>query len=260
MAPKQNISDLMRALLLLSVAALGHALRMAVAPMLHRAPLRMALTPMMAADNDFSFGDAGQVSAETVQALGEEERELTEKEKEIARLRAAEKFMMRDTGDATCQTCGYKYTMADGVQDRAYPIQRNTPFDIIPPRWRLQASKRTRRTALARTPGRSRRSRMPSLAGWVCSSCSSLPGMGSTDALCSVLPYCPHYDVLCESGQSSRKRGESGPRANLANFLLLLCVSNSVACKCGGVPFSASRHNMAVDCGSDKVQQKGIIG
>ena len=125
----------MRVLLLLTVAALGHALRMAVAPMLHRAPLRMALTPMMAADNDFSFGDAGQVSAETVQALGEEERELTEKEKEIARLRAAEKFMMRDTGDATCQTCGYKYTMADGVQDRAYPIQRNTPFDIIPPSW-----------------------------------------------------------------------------------------------------------------------------
>merc|ERR1712166_1214529 len=85
--------------------------------------------------DEFSFGDAGQVSAETGQALVEEERELTEKEKEIARLRAAEKFLMRDTGDATCQTCGYKYTMSEGVQDRAYPIQRNTPFDIIPASW-----------------------------------------------------------------------------------------------------------------------------
>jgi rubredoxin len=127
---------IMRAILLLSAVAVGHALRMAVTtPMVHRAPLRLALTPMMAADDEFSFGDAGQVSAETGQALVEEERELTEKEKEIARLRAAEKFMMRDTGDALCSACGYKYQMQEGVQDRAYPIQRNTPFDIIPDGW-----------------------------------------------------------------------------------------------------------------------------
>ena len=126
----------MRAILLLSTLAVGHALRMAVTTprSVHRAPLR-ALTPMMAEDDEFSFGDAGQVSAGTGQALVEEERGLTEKEKEIARLRAAEKFLMRDTGDATCQTCGYKYTMSEGVQDRAYPIQRNTPFDIIPASW-----------------------------------------------------------------------------------------------------------------------------
>ena len=38
----------MRAILLLSAVAVGHALRMAVTtPMMHRAPLRLALTPMM---------------------------------------------------------------------------------------------------------------------------------------------------------------------------------------------------------------------
>lgn len=127
---------MMRAILLLSAVAVGHALRMAVTtPMAHRAPLRPALTPMMAADDEFSFGDAAPVSAETNQALVEEERELTEREKEIARLRAAEKFMKKDTGDALCTACGYKYQMANGVQDRAYPIQRNTPFEIIPDSW-----------------------------------------------------------------------------------------------------------------------------
>ena len=101
---------MMRAILLLSAVAVGHALRMAVTtPMAHRAPLRLALTPMMAADDEFSFGDAAPVSAETNQALVEEERELTEREKEIARLRAAEKFMKKDTGDALCTACGYKY-------------------------------------------------------------------------------------------------------------------------------------------------------
>merc|ERR1711892_748699 len=75
----------------------------------------LALTPMMAEDD------------ETGQALVEEERELTEKEKEIARLRAAEKFLMRDTGDALCSACGYKYQMAEGVQDRAYPAQLDVP-------------------------------------------------------------------------------------------------------------------------------------
>merc|ERR1711907_541091 len=43
--------------------------------------------------------------------------------------------MKKDTGDALCTACGYKYQMANGVQDRAYPIQRNTPFEIIPDSW-----------------------------------------------------------------------------------------------------------------------------
>merc|ERR1719253_1433863 len=85
----------------------------------------------MVADDEFTFGDA---SAEVVQASGEEEveeRELTEKEKEIAKLRAAEKFMMKDTGDAECTTCGYKYRWQEGVRD----LPKNTPFDLVPDNW-----------------------------------------------------------------------------------------------------------------------------
>ena len=52
-------------------------------------------------EEEFEFGDAGGVSAATDAAI-EEEVELTEQQKENARLRAAEKFMMRDTGNARC--------------------------------------------------------------------------------------------------------------------------------------------------------------
>ena len=45
----------------------------------------------------------------------EEERELTEKEKEIARLRAAEKFMKKDTGNAMCTVCSYTYKWEQGA-------------------------------------------------------------------------------------------------------------------------------------------------
>jgi rubredoxin len=44
----------------------------------------------------------------------EEEEELTERQKEIARLRAAEVFMRKENGDAVCGTCGYNYQMAKG--------------------------------------------------------------------------------------------------------------------------------------------------
>lgn len=54
--------------------------------------------------------------------------ELTEKQKEIARLKAAEKFMLKETGDATCRTCGYGYKMETGTR----LIPRNTPFQMIP--------------------------------------------------------------------------------------------------------------------------------
>merc|ERR1711924_73093 len=58
----------------------------------------------------------------------EEEVELTEKQKEIARLRAAEKFMKKDTGNAICNVCNYKFMMETG--DRLIP--RNTPFQLLP--------------------------------------------------------------------------------------------------------------------------------
>ena len=79
----------------------------------------------------FTFGDAAPVSASTEQAMAEEEQELTEKQKEIARLKAAEKFMLRETGDAVCRTCNYKYKMEEG----APMAPKLTPFDLLPESW-----------------------------------------------------------------------------------------------------------------------------
>jgi len=84
----------------------------------------------MKADDDegFTFGEP-EVATETMDFV--EEEELTEQQKEIARLRAAEKFMKKDTGDAICRTCGYTYKMEMG--DRVLP--RNTPFELVPDSW-----------------------------------------------------------------------------------------------------------------------------
>ena len=103
-----------------------------------RAPINAAsstLTPLRAGrvqlQEDWSFGDAaGEVSSETATALvEEEERELTEKEKEIARLRAAEKFMMKDTGNARCKTCGFVYKWEEGAMPQ---VPKKTPFAMVP--------------------------------------------------------------------------------------------------------------------------------
>ena len=56
-----------------------------------------------------------------VRPAQEEERELTEKEKEIARLRAAEVFMRKENGDASCTVCGYKYKMVRRAHAHARP-------------------------------------------------------------------------------------------------------------------------------------------
>ena len=106
----------------------------ALRPAALRRGARLAASPLLAADADdeivWEFGDAaGTPDATTATAIEGEERELTEKEKEIARLRAAEKFMMKDTGDAVCRTCGYKYGWENGV-DGAIP--KKTPFDLVP--------------------------------------------------------------------------------------------------------------------------------
>merc|ERR1719387_2764857 len=79
----------------------------------------------------FEFGDAGGVSAATDAAI-EEEVELTEQQKENNRLRAAEKFMLRDTGNAACTVCEYKYMMAEGAPGTA---PRNTPFELLSDKW-----------------------------------------------------------------------------------------------------------------------------
>jgi len=87
---------------------------------------------MMSGD-DFYFGESDvKVSASTTEAVEEEERELTEKEKEIARLRAAEVFMRKENGDASCTVCGYKYKMATGAGMTAPP---STPFDLLGDSW-----------------------------------------------------------------------------------------------------------------------------
>lgn len=94
-------------------------------------PARRAGLGIRAAEDEFVFGDAGTVSTETVEALQGEERELTEREKEIAALRAAEKFMKKDTGDAVCRVCGYKYLWKEGAPG----LPRNTPFELVSDSW-----------------------------------------------------------------------------------------------------------------------------
>ena len=101
--------------------------RPALAPHLARAAVR-------AAEKDegvsFEFGDAvGEVSSETGAAVQEEEREMTEREKEIAALKAAEKFMLKETGNARCQTCGYIYKWEEGVKNA---VPAKTPFELVP--------------------------------------------------------------------------------------------------------------------------------
>merc|ERR1711935_1093603 len=97
-----------------------------------RAP-RLASPLRMMSGDDFYFGESDvKVSASTTEAVEEEERELTEKEKEIARLRAAEVFMRKENGDASCTVCGYKYKMVTGAGMTAPP---STPFDLLGDSW-----------------------------------------------------------------------------------------------------------------------------
>merc|ERR1712100_160717 len=79
----------------------------------------------------FSFGDAVDVGESTSEALAEEDRELTEKQKEIARLRAAEKFIQKETGNAKCRTCGYVYKWENGAPG----LPKKPPFELAPDSW-----------------------------------------------------------------------------------------------------------------------------
>merc|ERR1711990_1242196 len=53
---------------------------------------------------------------------------MGEQQKENARLRAAEKFMMRDTGNARCTVCPYTYSMEEGAPGTA---PKNTPSELL---------------------------------------------------------------------------------------------------------------------------------
>jgi len=106
----------------------------AVAPVALRSAAARRVPLVCAAEEEeitFTFGDAADLSDSTATALVEEERELTEKEKEIARLRAAEKFIQKETGNAKCQTCGFVYKWEEGAPG----LPKKTPFELIPDSW-----------------------------------------------------------------------------------------------------------------------------
>jgi ribosomal protein S27AE len=100
----------------------------------------------------------------------EEEKELTAREKEIARLRAAEVFMQKETGDAVCGTCGYTYQMAKGENKSPHPQPpRHTSARGAQIRWpkaryRLHASLETARNDV-------RHVRLPRPDGQRCDGC-----------------------------------------------------------------------------------------
>ena len=120
----------MRAVVLLVCSCSSAAAWLAAAPQRPIASQRAAasLRRLRMADDDegFTFGEPDAKATTTMEF--EEVPELTEKQKEIARLKAAEKFMLKETGDATCRTCGYAYKMETGTR----LIPRNTPFQMIP--------------------------------------------------------------------------------------------------------------------------------
>ena len=59
------------------------------------------------------------------------ESEAARKKAEADRLRAAEKFMVVGTGEATCPGCGYEYRPKNG--DSEYPVPPGTLFQARPP-------------------------------------------------------------------------------------------------------------------------------
>ena len=56
--------------------------------------------------------------------------EAARKKAEVERLRAAEKFLVIGSGDATCKGCGYKYKPENG--DPEFPIPRGMKFQELP--------------------------------------------------------------------------------------------------------------------------------
>ena len=62
--------------------------------------------------------------------------QLTERQKEIARLRAAEKFLEKDTGKFMCKVCEYQYDPEEGAKGVAMGsfVERPTRLSSSPPR------------------------------------------------------------------------------------------------------------------------------
>lgn len=64
-------------------------------------------------------------------AVQELKSEGEKKAEEIERLRAAEKFMRKGTGEGECRACGYEYSPKTG--DDEYPIPKGTRFEVPHP-------------------------------------------------------------------------------------------------------------------------------
>jgi len=77
-------------------------------------------------------GDAETQSVDKELMSADELRQL-EKQQEIERLRAAEKFMKISSGRAQCKGCGYTYDPSVG--DPEYPVAKGTQFSDLPDDW-----------------------------------------------------------------------------------------------------------------------------
>lgn len=90
--------------------------------------------------------EQGEATAETVVAdfgaetatteVAVEEPEKTEKQLEIERLKAAEKFIEKETGEYECRVCSYTYKPSQG-DGREFGA--GTQFKDLPPGWRCPA-------------------------------------------------------------------------------------------------------------------------
>jgi len=69
----------------------------------------------------------GQVKGEIIE---NPDSEAARKQAEIDRLRAAEKFMVVGSGEASCTGCGYEYRPGQG--DPEFPVAKGTLFQDIP--------------------------------------------------------------------------------------------------------------------------------
>ena len=65
--------------------------------------------------------------------MSADELRQLEKQQEIERLRAAEKFMKISSGRAQCKGCGYTYDPSVG--DPEYPVAKGTQFSDLPDDW-----------------------------------------------------------------------------------------------------------------------------
>lgn len=90
----------------LLVVCPGQALNLRIGTRLHHPQLLQLRSESTSVS---SAGSAELESSSLTESPVEEETPLTEKELEIQRLRAAEKFIVEETGLYECKVCGYTY-------------------------------------------------------------------------------------------------------------------------------------------------------